>query len=189
MPVSKPTTLSERIARGALLSLTCLAASCASSLPSAMQDKRPHGNAGSTLRDLSSETWIFETSSDPMTGASGYSSSIWSLTTVQLSYPYQGDQKLTLRVGRSPQVGSYAVVAIPHGQFSCYQCDIRIRFDSRDTLLFTADSRSEVSGLLFITGADRFIEQLRNSKKVMIELPFFDNPRKAVEFKSNGFPW
>lgn len=111
-----------------------------------------------------------------MTGAMGYASVIWSLTTVNLTYPYQGIQKLTLKVGGSPKASSYGVVTIPRGQFSCYQCDTRIRFESGETPLSTADSRSEVPGILFIAGADRFIEQLRKSEKFMIEVPFFNNP-------------
>lgn len=171
------------------LILATLLAGCASPLPNAVTDKRPSGNAGVTLRDISTETWVFEVGSDPMTGASGYSSSIWSRTSVQLAYPYNGDQKLTLRVGKAPKGVSYAAVAIQRGQFSCYGCDVRVKFDDNSPTIFTGESSVEVSGVMYLKGASRFIENLRNSKKVTIEVPFFDNPRKAVEFKGDGFPW
>src|SRR5690606_36167099 len=110
-----------------------------SSLPDAVGDKRPHGNSGVSLRDVSDKTWVFETALDPMTGQAGYSAAIWSRNEVQLAPPYHGNQKLTLKVGRRAGGSSYAAIAIPRGQFSCYKCDIRIKFDENDAQLYSAD--------------------------------------------------
>lgn len=189
MLLEKPLVQAEKVARWALLSLACVIAGCASPPPTVAYDKRPNGNAGTSVKDMSADTWIFEKSSDPMTGSSGYSSSIWSVTTVELPYPYQGSQRLTLQVGRNAKGYSYAVVGIPRGQFSCYKCDVRIKFDNGDSRILTADASLEMSGFLFIAGESYFIEQLRNSKRVMIEVPFFNSAKQVVTFKSEGFPW
>lgn len=175
--------------RWALISTICLLAGCVSSLPDTAQDKRPNGNAGISVKDMSSNTWVFKTSSDAMSESTGYSSSIWSLTTVELPYPYQGAQKLTLQVGKNARGRSYALVGIPKGQFSCYECDIRIRFDNAGAGIWSANAPVEIPGFLLISGPARFIDQIKTSKRVAIEVPFFNSGMKVVEFKTDEFPW
>lgn len=178
-----------KITGRALISISCLLAGCASPLPDTAQDKRPNGNAGTSIKDMSSNTWVFKTSSDAMSGSTGYSSSIWSLAPVELPYPYQGAQKLTLQVGKNTRGESYALVGIPKGQFSCYKCDIRIKFDDAGSGLWSANAPLEMPGFMLITGPTRFIEQVKSSMRVAIEVPFFNSGKKVVEFKTDGFPW
>lgn len=180
----------EKFTRWAVLPLLLSTLSaCATPPPTTAHDKRPAGNAGVSMEDMSSDTWVFERSTDPMSGASGYSASIWSLGTVNLPFPYQGQQKLNLTVGLNPQGQGYAIVSIPRGQFTCYKCDIRIRFDSQPSSIWTANAVQGMTGFLSIAGENRFIEQAQHAKKVTIEVPFFEAGPKAVEFKTEGFPW
>lgn len=172
-----------------ILPFVIVLAGCASPLPIDIYDLRPAGNAGVTVDDISAHTWVLSKTKDKMTGANGYSATIWSLNTIELPFPYENEQKLILTVGRGPQGNSYAALSIPRGQFSCHQCDIRIRFDDGSPRLWTGNAPMESTNFLTITGERLFIEKLQNSKRVMIDVPFYSHGNAIIEFDSSGFPW
>jgi hypothetical protein len=113
-----------------------------------------------------------------------------SLNKVDLHWPYGPGIGAQLVLRRHPRYKYHAYVELDKGQILCpsYEdCVISVRFDDAPPVRFSAigaaDSTTEV---LFVRNATKFTTRLRTAKRVIIELPMYQDGNRTWEFRVDG---
>jgi len=116
-----------------------------------------------------------------------------SLNREDLHWPYGPGIAATLTLRKHPRSGKNAYVSLDKGQILCrsYEsCPIMIRFDDRPAERYSAIAPSDGSTeIVFIQNYAKFFSQLKQSKKVLIELPMYQDGNRSWQFKVNGLSW
>lgn len=164
-------------------------------------DKTPGTSSGavSTTQATGSENvkpknWQYETSKDEMRGIESKFATTVSTNTVDFDFPYNGGSKLILALRkRGPEVD--VMVSITKGQILCgtQNCEAAFKFDGGAVQSITmSEPDSHASDLLFVAYdkiESKIISQLKNSKKLVIEVPFYQQGKKQFTFDVSGLEW
>lgn len=117
-----------------------------------------------------------------------------SINTIDFDFPYNGGSKLILTLRkRGSEVD--VMVSITKGQILCgiQNCETAFKFDNGEVQSITmSEPDSHSSDLLFVAydkTESKIIEQLKNSKKLVIEVPFYQEGKKQFTFNVNGLEW
>ena len=137
---------------------------------------------------VSAGQWRYDEYPDKMTGKTQSTARIESDNSLSLGFPYQGLNKGEIMVRRHPQYGLDVIVSIDKGQILCRSydgCSIGIRFDDGKPQRFSAmppaDHSSEV---VFLSNRTKFISSARKAKKILIQLPIYQNGEPVLEFST-----
>lgn len=140
------------------------------------------------------ENWVYKASKDEMRGIESKFASTISTTTVDFDFPYNGGSKLLLTLRkRGSEVD--VMLNISKGQFLCgiSSCEAAFKFDDGPVQSITmSEPESHSSDLLFVAydkTESKIISQLRNSKKLVIEVPFYQEGKKQFTFDVSGLKW
>src|SRR5690606_6250332 len=164
-------------------------------------DKTPGTSSGavSTTQATESENvkpknWQYETSKDEMRGIESRFATTVSTNTVDFDFPYNGGSKLILALRkRGSEVD--VMVSITKGQILCgiQNCEAAFKFDDGAVQSITmSEPDSHASDLLFVAydkTESKIISQLKNSKKLVIEVPFYQQGKKQFTFDVSGLEW
>ena len=164
-------------------------------------DKTPSASSGgvSTTQATESENvkpknWQYETSKDEMRGIESKFATTVSTNTVDFDFPYNGGSKLILALRkRGSEVD--VMVSVTKGQILCgiQNCEAAFKFDDGAVQSITmSEPDSHASDLLFVAydkTESKIISQLKNSKKVVIEVPFYQQGKKQFTFDVSGLEW
>lgn len=164
-------------------------------------DKTPSTSSGavSTTQATESENvkpknWQYETSKDEMRGVESRFATTVSTNTVDFDFPYNGGSKLILALRkRGSEVD--VMVSITKGQILCgiQNCEAAFKFDDGAVQSITmSEPDSHASDLLFVAydkTESKIISQLKNSKKLVIEVPFYQQGKKQFTFDVSGLEW
>ena len=164
-------------------------------------DKTPSASSGgvSTTQATESENvkpknWQYETSKDEMRGIESRFATTVSTNTVDFDFPYNGGSKLILALRkRGSEVD--VMVSITKGQILCgiQNCEAAFKFDDGAVQSITmSEPDSHASDLLFVAydkTESKIISQLKNSKKLVIEVPFYQQGKKQFAFDVSGLEW
>lgn len=105
---------------------------------------------------------------------------------IDFDFPYQGAQHATLTLRKHPRLGNDIMISIEKGQILCDTfdgCNIAIRFsDSKNEKYSAAGPSDNSSTIIFIKNYKRFIKHLKQSETVYVELPFFQEGARTLEF-------
>jgi hypothetical protein len=118
-----------------------------------------------------------------------------STSTLDFGFPYSGEQHLKLLLLDRPKDGKNIAIQIEHGQFHCGYptCIIAIRLDGGKVQNFKAEQGVgyKSGDVLFFMkyDYDRFLILLRSSKKMQMEVSFFREGARVVEFDTAGLQW
>lgn len=140
------------------------------------------------------KNWQYETSKDEMRGIESKFATTVSTNTVDFDFPYNGGSKLILTL-RKRGTGVDVMVAVSKGQILCgiQNCETAFKFDNSAVQSITmSEPESHSSDLLFITHdktRSKTISQLKNSKKLVIEVPFYQEGKKQFTFNVSGLEW
>lgn len=135
-----------------------------------------------------------ESEKDKMDNSSYHYSICSSINKVELKFPYNGGSTLgiLLRNGFKKE-GNEVILQIDKGQFmSSFDGDktIKIKFDDNPPIEYTYQNEGTgQSTTIFLSRSKSIIENLKKSKKVIIELDFFDNGFSQFEFNVEGLRW
>ena len=164
-------------------------------------DKTPGTSSGavSTTQATGSENvkpknWQYATSKDEMRGIESKFATTVSTNTVDFDFPYNGGSKLILAL-RKRGSDVDVMVSITKGQILCgvQNCEAAFKFDGGAVQSITmSEPDNHSSDLLFIAydkTESKIISQLKNSKKLVIELPFYQEGRKQFTFDVSGLEW
>jgi len=137
--------------------------------------------------------WSYEVDSNPMDGDNIYAHAK-SKNTISLDFPYQGEQAAILVLTNQEHKGKVGVkFGVPRGQIMCMVgvgCDVRIKLDGQPAFSWRAHpAASGESNIILFANASRLINKLKGSKKIYIEVLFFQNGSKIMEFDLSTLSW
>ena len=164
-------------------------------------DKAPSTSSGmvsttqaTELEDVKPKNWQYETSKDEMRGIESRFATTVSTNTVDFDFPYNGGSKLILAL-RKRGSDVDVMVSITKGQILCgiQNCEAAFKFDDGAVQSITmSEPDSHASDLLFVAydkTESKIISQLKNSKKLVIEVPFYQQGKKQFTFDVSGLEW
>lgn len=141
--------------------------------------------------DIAYFAWDYNEHEDQMTSKKIISANTFSINTINLDFPYRGQQhgKLTLR--NHPRYGKDIIFRIEKGQIICDsfdECNVLVRFDDKEPQLYKAiGSDDNDFTILFIKNYQKFVENMLKSKKLLINVSIFGNAYNTFEFNTAGF--
>lgn len=135
--------------------------------------------------------WSLTQYKDEMTGKYANLAHVRSSNVISLGWPYHGPQKGTLTVRKHPRWGTNVFFEIERGQLLCRydNCNVTVKFDdAASKRMSAAKPEDNSSTYLFINNETSFINQLRKSKRVVIEVGLFKHGNQTLVFETSGFP-
>ena len=114
---------------------------------------------------------------------------LMSADSLALGFPYSGRNFSRLFIRHGRERGGFEVfVAAEKGQIVCSgvePCNVAVRFDQQPPTRFPAAHPSDGSpNVVFLNNVTRFIQGAKKSKIIRIELDFFHNGSRVIEFIS-----
>lgn len=165
-------------------------------LPS-QEDKELQQKLNEGLAKLEAEriSWKYREAKDEMRNKTSYFASKSSNNSLELSFPYQGGSNLILTLRKHSEYGNDVMFSISKGQFSCRidGCNISVKFDDGNIEKYeVSESESGSNDVLFISGnknMKKFMDKLKNAKKMVVEAPIYDHGRAQFTFDTQGLEW
>ncbi len=134
--------------------------------------------------------WVYRNTADPMTSKVTLTARSISSNQFELAAPYAGTQHAMLILRKHPRHGLDVMLGIQKGQFNCSagrDCSILVRFDARPAMRFNASRPADHSSdMIFIENFHRFYGEVMKSKRMLIEVAFFSNGNRQLEFDIAG---
>jgi hypothetical protein len=132
--------------------------------------------------------WNYETKINKMTGTKDLFCTVQSNESLNLDFPYDGVNYGGLTVRRmNGEVD--IIIAIMKGQISGgYENEyFKARFDDGKQITFSYLSPSDNSTeSIFVENSSKFLKKLQTAKKVLIQLPLYQNGNQILEFNTQG---
>lgn len=136
--------------------------------------------------------WDYYRNPDPMGNGTIERAVSVSVNTITLAFPYEGQQHGELTLRKHPRWGQDVFVSVERGQMLCEPrtCMLTVRFDDAPPVRFTARAPADHQPtILFITNTKAFIARARQSRRVAIEVIFFEQGARHLEFSIAGLRW
>lgn len=148
-------------------------------------------NASAALGEGRSTNWTYNRRTDEIRNQEIVTASIRSENEVNFDFPYQGGSGLTLTVRKHPQYGQDVTFRIDKGQFLCglYDCTGMISIDGKSEKLTLAPPADHDIEVLFAAYGPAIIKKLKGAKKVIVELPFYQEGNRQFTFDAAGLEW
>jgi hypothetical protein len=135
--------------------------------------------------------WSYDTTKDQMRGTTTYTASIDSENQLTFAFPYKGGNA-TLYVRQRPEDGLNIIVDID-GQFTCNSFTgghVSAKFDDGSVQRFgCAEPSDGRTGELFVRNEQRFLSELKHSKKLILEAEFYEQGDQQMIFDTTGLVW
>lgn len=138
--------------------------------------------------------WIYNTTKDEMRGQEEKFATTVSTNSVDFDFPYNGGSKLILTLRKSGNKTD-VMVTVSKGQILCgiRGCETALKFDTGAVQTITmTEPDNHASDVLFVMHdktEDKIINQLKTSKKLVIEVPFYQEGKKQFTFDVSGLKW
>jgi hypothetical protein len=139
-----------------------------------------------------STRWRYSDSVDEMTSKRKKTASIDSENTLNLAFPYSGDNQPRLML-RKDGFGLNVMILIDKGQFMCQSyspCSIEARFDDRPAMRFSGVGPLDgISTVAFVNNEKRFVKELKASKKMLLRVTIYQAGTQTLRFNTEGLKW
>lgn len=161
---------------------------------SAAGTAQPAPGSSEKITEVPDENWIYHQNKDEMRGSTAYYAANTSTNTVTFDFPYDGGSKLILTL-RKNKDGNDVILTITKGQILCdlRGCEAAFKFDNGSVQSITmSEPDNHSSDTLFVTydkTEAQIIKQIKQSKKLVIEVPFYQEGRKQFTFDVSGLKW
>lgn len=141
--------------------------------------------------------WSYNQKTDEMRGTKTKFAFISSDNRVQFDFPYNGGSYLDITLRKRSAEPTEIMFTISDGQYSCDtisdSCFTSVKFDDGNIHNIELSSTTDYSSdVLFISNdydVDAFIKSLKKSKKLIIELPFYQEGKKQFSFTVSELNW
>ncbi|MCU4628262.1 hypothetical protein KTJ53_00835 [Acinetobacter variabilis] len=142
-------------------------------------------------------SWEYDESIDEMRGTKAQYAYLKSDNRIDFDFPYDGGSFLQITLRKNNNNPSDVMFAISKGQFHCNtiteSCFAAIKFDNGSIqnieLAGSADHSSEIMFISHQSDVNKFIAELKSSKNLIIELPFYREGNKQFKFKLSELNW
>ncbi|MCU4517791.1 zinc ribbon domain-containing protein [Acinetobacter radioresistens] len=138
--------------------------------------------------------WIYKEETDEMRGSKKYSAYAVSSNKVDFEFPHQGGASMAINL-RKDKTGTDVMLIMDKGQFFCgiQGCEVAFKFDDGPvqsiTMIDPDNLNTKVLFVMHDRTEDKIISQLKNSKTLMIEAPFFQDGKRQFKFDVTGLNW
>lgn len=134
--------------------------------------------------------WKYDAETDEMSGKKAHYARVTSTNSLDLSFPYSGNNRGHLTVRQHPKHGLDVVVTVEKGQIMCSSyggCPIAIRFDDAAPVQFHGvppeDHKSTVA---FLKNPQRFINAASKAKRIKVQFNMFQNGAPILTFDTTA---
>jgi len=137
------------------------------------------------------EKWEYSEEEDKMTSKKKYFANIVSDNELNFEFPYNGGSFGGVMV-RKMNGKSEVILSISKGQFNTNSDGtyVKVRFDKNKPLTFAVNEPSDGSStFLFVQNSKKFLTQLKNAKKMIVQAEFYQSGLREMEFTTAGFKW
>ncbi|MFC4262457.1 hypothetical protein ACFOWM_06195 [Ferruginibacter yonginensis] len=154
--------------------------------------KESFSNTADTLNNAFVKTkWLYDSSVDKMTSDVTYTAVIQSNSDIQLHSPY-GATPVNIMI-RKRRKETDVILSINEGQFYVeYNSPqaVLVRFDDDKAYrLNYSEAADGSSNYIFLNAPQKFIAQIKKSKKLLIEAGFYQDGLKQIDFDIEGLVW
>ena len=125
-------------------------------------------------------------------GETIYKASLGSPTLLQFGFPYTGGSTTTLTIRQRKQQPATVYLQVSNGQFnrSFQGGRVRIRFDGKPAVTYTYSAAENGSAsVIFFDEAGKLIRQLKTAKRMVVDLTFYGQGNRQIEFRTAGLVW
>lgn len=127
--------------------------------------------------------WSYSKYVDEMTSGETRSATIDARDLIELDFPYAGHNQPDLSVRKDAKAKFSVMYTITKGQILCHDCYVQVRFDDRQPINFSGGgSVSHRTEVLFLTPAKKFVDLMKKSKVVKIEVMIYKKGRIVSTF-------
>ncbi len=105
------------------------------------------------------------------------------------SFPYGGGSKLGLWLRKSSPKDQVVFFEISSGQIVCDECKLAVKFDDDKVAYFEAAIPDGGSKFVMLRKSGGFLNRLRTSKKIFVELKFYQEGTRQFLFSPQGLAW
>jgi hypothetical protein len=141
------------------------------------------------------QNWQYIEKMDEMRNKMTYVAYKFSSNSVDLPAPYEKDTQASIAIRRHSQFGDGVLFNLHGGHFKCNRvCNIAIKFDSDKVENYSFLKLPDNPGVLFLFEKDdnkfnNFVLKLKESKKLIVELPIYSVGKKQFTFNTEGLKW
>ena len=137
------------------------------------------------------QSWEYRNKNDQMRGTPSRFAESTSTNKVNFAAPYAGGSTLELMLRERSQGGLNILFVISKGQFQCASgCKFFAKFDEGKIYEISATGSSSGSAdSIFVEDEAPFLEALRRSKKLIVEMEFYQEGSKQFTFNTTGLKW
>ncbi|WP_151724412.1 hypothetical protein [Acinetobacter ursingii] len=143
--------------------------------------------------EIKTENWQVIHAKDEMRGSENNWLATRSTNNADLSFPYDGENRLQLDVVDVGKTEQRLFLTIDKGQYDCasYGCDIVVKFGNAPLQIINF-TRYDVPGndgriLIYSPNSNFFIKNLENFNQITIEVPFYKDGTRQFKFDTSGF--
>ena len=163
-------------------------------LASGDDKKDKSGSSASTATDApkAPDNWTYSSDTDKMTSKVVYYAETPAKDGLKLKFPYEGSTGYLSLVNRSGKPN--VVIGVSKGQILAANAidggHILVRFDEDPAEKYSVVGASDGSTeTVFINNEDKFLKRLKTSKKLLVEIEFYDNGSQQMEFNTSNLVW
>lgn len=134
--------------------------------------------------------WSYSKDVDPMSGNVVTSGRIKSTNSLDLEFPYKGQNYGALTIIQRQKQGPSVLLSIQKGQIICrsYEnCSVNVRFDESPAMTFSGSpSVDHDPKYLFIGNEQKFIARATKAKKILVQVTIYQSGANILEFSSSA---
>ncbi|MDR2224081.1 MAG: hypothetical protein LBE34_15300 [Flavobacteriaceae bacterium] len=136
--------------------------------------------------------WSYGQEDDKMEGTTNYFATLESTNKPKFKFPYNGGATLSLTV-RNMEGKNDVYLYLDKGQIpiSIYNSEsIKFKFDDGKAINYSYSSATgAMNSYAFFSKNKELITKIKAAKKIMIEVPVFDEGKVVFEFDAEGLVW
>ncbi|GAB3012820.1 SHOCT domain-containing protein [Spirosoma pulveris] len=136
-------------------------------------------------------SWSYYSDTDKM-GSKYHIASIDAKEPLEFDFPYNGGSIASFTV-RKKKGETDIYLKVSKGQFisnSAEDGSARIRFDDGKPVTYSTSGAADYSSdIIFFNATSSLISKLKKSKKMVIEVEFYSEGTRQIEFNTAGFKW
>jgi hypothetical protein len=144
-----------------------------------------------TAKESESTNWQYSEEEDKMTSKKTFFANILSPTKLNFDFPYEGSSASIILRKKRGELN--VILQVSKGQFKGYVNDgqtIKARFDKGVVQSYSCSEASDnSSNVLFINSANKFLKNLKNYHKLVIEAEFYQEGVQQIEFDISNLKW
>lgn len=134
--------------------------------------------------------WSYREDTDRMSSKSTTQASIKSDNSLQLDFPYKGENYGQITVRQHPKHGLDVIISIDKGQILCRTyngCPVEIRFDDKPPMRFSGNGPADNSSdTVFLNNAGRFISEAKKAKRILVSMNIYKAGAPLLEFSTTS---